>query len=356
MASTPYLTHWLIYAQENDRRRAENRRRMAMGEDRDESDGLLNADPLKDIESFVKGDEAILPHKRFIKQARKTLQHSARIAEREVMALQAERYLETVKRNAARYGESLAASGLTGDRESVGVPSRDDDEEPPKKKSKKGKKPAARKPAARKKRGRAAVAEEEEEAPADTRPERFCDSVEVLPAAETSTKLKKLVEVVKGRDSKVVVFSQFLSALELAQRALKTSGLACVAPALLPVEVRPAAVSAFVNEPAVGVCLLTLDHAQSAGLTLTVASTVVLLDPVLDTSIEDQAIARVHRIGQSVPVTAIRLCQGDTIDETIVALQAARRGAKRQKGALSATGQVRVAELVKLFSVEEEQV
>ena len=47
---------------------------------------------------------------------------------------------------------------------------------------------------------------------------------------------------------------------------------------------------------------------------------------------------------------------GDTIDETIVALQAARRGAKRQKGALSATGQVRVAELVKLFSVEEEQV
>ena len=346
----------MIYAQENDRRRAENRRRMAMGEDRDESDGLLNADPLKDIESFVKGDEAILPHKRFIKQARKTLQHSARIAEREVMALQAERYLETVKRNAARYGESLAASGLTGDRESVGVPSRDDDEEPPKKKSKKGKKPAARKPAARKKRGRAAAAEEEEEAPADTRPERFCDSVEVLPAAETSTKLKKLVEVVKGRDSEVVVFSQFLSALELAQRALKTSGLACVAPALLPVEVRPAAVSAFVNEPGVGVCLLTLDHAQSAGLTLTVASTVVLLDPVLDTSIEDQAIARVHRIGQSVPVTAIRLCQGDTIDETIVALQAARRGAKRQKGALSATGQVRVAELVKLFSVEEEQV
>ena len=339
---------------ENDRRRAENRRRMAMGEDRDESDGLLNADPLKDIESFVKGDEAILPHKRFIKQARKTLQHSARIAEREVMALQAERYLETVKRNAARYGESLAASGLTGDRESVGVPSRDDDEEPPKKKSKKAKKPAAR---TRKKRGRAAAAEEEEEqAPADTRPERFCEKVEPLPASETSTKLRKLVEVVKGRDSKVVVFSQFLSALELAQRALKTLGLACVAPALLPVEVRPAAVSAFVNEPAVGVCLLTLDHAQSAGLTLTVASTVVLLDPVLDTSIEDQAIARVHRIGQSVPVTAIRLCQGDTIDETIVALQAARRGAKRQKGALSATGQVRVAELVKLFSVEEEQV
>ena len=348
----------MIYAQENDRRRAENRRRMAMGEDRDESDGLLNADPLKDIESFVKGDEAILPHKRFIKQARKTLQHSARIAEREVMALQAERYLETVKRNAARYGESLAASGLTGDRESVGVPSPDEGEaepeEPPKKKSK-SKKPAAKKPAARKKRGRAAAAEVVEEPPVEVlRPERFCEKVEHLPASETSTKLTKLVEVVKGRDSKVVVFSQFEAALELAQRALKTAGLACCAPALLPVEDRPEAVSAFVNETGLSCMLLTLDHSQSAGLTLTVASTVVLLDPVLDTAIEDQAIARVHRIGQSVPVQAIRLCQGDTVDETIVALQAARRGAKRQKGALSATGQLRVAELVKLFSVEEE--
>ena len=48
------------------------------------------------------------------------------------------------------------------------------------------------------------------------------------------------------------------------------------------------------------------------------------------------------------------LRQGDTVDETIVALQEARRGAKRQKGALSATGQLRVAELVKLFAVEEE--
>ena len=352
-AGTPRVAKWLKEtkeerATENDRRRAKNLSRKACGEDREEKDGLLNANPIRDIESFLKSDEMIVPHKRHVKRARVTLVHSARIAERETMALQTEKYLETVKRNAARYGETLAASGLTGDRDSVGVPR--DDEEPPKKKKKQKKKPAARK-----KRGRTA-AEAEEEAPADTRPERFCESVAPLPAAETSTKLKKLVEVVKSRDSKVVVFSQFVAALELTQRALKTAGLACVAPALLPADVRPAAVSAFVNETGVGVLLLTLDHAQSAGLTLTVASTVVLLDPVLDTSIEDQAIARVHRIGQSVPVEAIRLCQGDTIDETIVALQSARRGGKRQKGALSATGQVRIQELVKLFSVEEEQV
>ena len=77
----------------------------------------------------------------------------------------------------------------------------------------------------------------------------------------------------------------------------------------------------------------------------------MLLDPVLDTSIEDQAIARVHRIGQSRPVEAIRLVAKDTVDGTIVELQAVRRGKKKGAGG---TGDLRVAELVKLFAIEEE--
>lgn len=68
------------------------------------------------------------------------------------------------------------------------------------------------------------------------------------------------------------------------------------------------------------------------------------MDPVLDTSIEDQAIARVHRIGQSRPVEAIRLVATDTVDETILELQALRRG---QKKGVQGTGDLRVAELVK---------
>ena len=189
-------------AKENSKRRDENLRRIARGDDRDEKDGLLNPDPIKDVEGFIKSDDKILPHKRFIKHCRATLVHSARIAERQTGAAQAEKHLETVERNAARYGESLAANGL----KRRGSDTSDEAEQPPKKKSKK--KPAAKKP--KKKRGRgAAAAEAEEAASEDTRPERFCDAVEPLPAAETSTKLTKLVEVVKGCDSKVVVFSQF---------------------------------------------------------------------------------------------------------------------------------------------------
>ncbi len=205
-ACTPRVAKWLKEtkeqrAKENSKRRDENLRRIARGDDRDEKDGLLNPDPIKDVEGYIKSDDKILPHKRFIKHCRATLVHSARIAERQTGAAQAEKHLETVERNAARYGESLAANGLKR-RGSDPTPASDDAEQPPKKK--------ARKPAARKKkRGRAAAAEAEAAASEDTRPERFCDAVEPLPAAETSTKLQKLVEVVKGCDSKVVVFSQF---------------------------------------------------------------------------------------------------------------------------------------------------
>ena len=62
--------------------------------------------------------------------------------------------------------------------------------------------------------------------------------------------------------------------------------------------------------------------------------------------------AQVHRIGQSQPVEAIRLVAADTVDETIVELQAIRRG-NHKKGA-SGTGDLRVAELVKLFNVEQD--
>ena len=148
---------------------------MAMGEDRDESDGLLNADPLKDIESFVKGDEAIYAQALHQASPRSSTREDRRARGQ---ALQAERYLETV-RNAARYGESLAA-GLTATRPGRRVVVRR--RRGAAHENKKAKKPAARKPAARKKYA-PRPRKRKRSARADTLP-GFCDSVEVLPAAE----------------------------------------------------------------------------------------------------------------------------------------------------------------------------
>jgi SNF2 family DNA or RNA helicase len=268
------------------------------------------------------------------------------------MAKQAAAHHATVARNAQRLGSSLRELDLAP--EEPAEPEEPD--ERPKRRG--GKKPAKRKAKAASggaQKGKRAkrTSDADEAEPLDpSRPDRFCDVAPLLPN-ETSTKLRRLVAVVQARaPGKVVIFSQFVAALELAQRALRAAGLHSVAPALAAAEARPAAVEAFVNEEAITCLLLTLDHSQSAGLTLTVASTVVLLDPVLDTAIEDQAIARVHRIGQASPVTAIRLCAADSVDLTIAALQEVRRGAKRQRH--HGDGTLRVAELIKLFAIDDE--
>jgi len=53
-------------------------------------------------------------------------------------------------------------------------------------------------------------------------------------------------------------------------------------------------------------------------LDLTAASTVHLLEPQWNPSLEDQALARVHRLGQTHPVTTIRYVMEDSFEEVIM--------------------------------------
>ena len=50
-----------------------------------------------------------------------------------------------------------------------------------------------------------------------------------------------------------------------------------------------------------------------------------LLDPWWNPAVEAQAIDRVHRIGQSRPVTAYRLVAEDTVEERVIELQGKKR-------------------------------
>jgi len=56
--------------------------------------------------------------------------------------------------------------------------------------------------------------------------------------------------------------------------------------------------SRFKSDPSIRILLLLLAHG-SRGITITEASHVFLLDPILNSQVEAQAVNRVHRIGKN---------------------------------------------------------
>lgn len=71
--------------------------------------------------------------------------------------------------------------------------------------------------------------------------------------------------------------------------------------------------------------LLASLKCMSAGLNLVHASHVVILDLWWNPYIEDQAIGRVHRIGQTKEVYVTRFIMVDTVEEKILMLQNQKR-------------------------------
>lgn len=82
-------------------------------------------------------------------------------------------------------------------------------------------------------------------------------------------------------------------------------------------------IDTFKNDPKVNVLLLH-SEAQSSGLNLNVCENVFLLEPLVNHSIELQAIGRVHRIGQWRETTVYIYQVNDTVEERIVQLAADR--------------------------------
>ena len=80
----------------------------------------------------------------------------------------------------------------------------------------------------------------------------------------------------------------------------------------------------FKLDPAVE-CFLLDSKANSSGLNLVQATHVFLCEPLINTAIELQAIARVHRIGQKRPTTVYMYLISDTVEESIYRISAARR-------------------------------
>ncbi|KAK9471884.1 SNF2 family N-terminal domain-containing protein [Dipodascopsis tothii] len=72
-------------------------------------------------------------------------------------------------------------------------------------------------------------------------------------------------------------------------------------------------------------CFLLHAKSQSSGLTLVNATHVILCEPLFNTSLELQAISRVHRIGQTRPTTVWMYTISGTVEESVLALATRRR-------------------------------
>jgi E3 ubiquitin-protein ligase SHPRH len=127
--------------------------------------------------------------------------------------------------------------------------------------------------------------------------------------------------------AKAVVFSQLPSAVTHVATALRDEGVGAVRLlAGMPEQERRAAIERFNGDASVRVFVLHVG-AAAAGLTLTVASTLFMLEPFLNASDEAQARNRCHRIGQTRPVRTFTYYAVGTVEERLLAYRAHERGA-----------------------------
>ncbi len=131
-----------------------------------------------------------------------------------------------------------------------------------------------------------------------------------------------LEEVIDG-GHRVLVFSQFTSMLALLKERLTEQGIEyCYLDG--STTNRGAVVEKFQTNSAFPVFLISL-KAGGVGLNLTGADTVIHFDPWWNPAVEDQAMDRAHRIGQSRVVTSYKLITRDTVEEKILLLQNRKR-------------------------------
>ena len=130
--------------------------------------------------------------------------------------------------------------------------------------------------------------------------------------------MESLEEAVANRH-KVVVFFNFIAGIEMVGEMLERSGIG-YAVMTGATQDREGIVRRFQTEGDCRVLLMTL-KTGGVGLNLTAADTVYIFEPWWNKAEEEQAIGRLHRIGQKSTVVTFSMITRGTIEEKIAMLQ-----------------------------------
>lgn len=198
---------------------------------------------------------------------------------------------------------------------------------------------------------------------------RFCktcgESVKVPKHHEddyyVSSKIKQVLEILStNRDRKTIIFSQFPSLFKILGDTLRSKGFKILTyDGSMDIKTRNFALNSLKNDPDMNVLLCSL-KCGSVGLNLTCASQVILFDPWWNPQIQEQAIDRVYRIGQTKPVDIYELTVKNTVEDNILKLQKTKRklanavtSNSSKISANSISNNLTKKELLQLFGIEE---
>ncbi|RFU32429.1 hypothetical protein B7463_g3913, partial [Scytalidium lignicola] len=177
---------------------------------------------------------------------------------------------------------------------------------------------------------------------------------------QPSAKTNKCIELLKqfhDGGKKTIVFSQFVSLLDLLQVPMEQEGWSFERyDGSMNAEARNEAIVRFTDKPDCKIMLVSL-KAGNAGLNLVAASRVIILDPFWNPFIEMQAVDRAYRIGQQNPVEVHRILIEGTVEDRIIELQEKKRklvDAALDEKAHKSLGRLDVRQLAFLFGVDRQ--
>ena len=174
-----------------------------------------------------------------------------------------------------------------------------------------------------------------------------------------SPKLQALLQAIAEMkaDEKGVIFSQFKKFLDIIGPFMTARGFSFVRiDGSKTSTQRITAMKEFAADGGPRFILCSL-HAAGTGITLHRANHCFMMDTWWNGSIEDQAMDRVHRIGQNRDVRVIRFVMKDSIESRMITLQEAK--AAMGKGAMEKLNpdefrKARIGDLKSLFSIREQ--
>ena len=174
---------------------------------------------------------------------------------------------------------------------------------------------------------------------------------------QPSAKVDKCVDLLEqfqNDGQKTIIFSQFVTLLDLVQVPIMEKGWKCERyDGAMSASNRHEAINSFTDKPDVKIMLISL-KAGNAGLNLVAASRVIILDPFWNPFIEMQAVDRAYRIGQQNSVQVHRILIEKTVEDRIIELQEQKRklvNSALDEGASKSLGRLTVGQLAYLFGV-----